>query len=161
MKTLTLGRTDISVTDWCLGTMTFGNQTPMDDAHRQIDMALDAGLNFMDCAEMYPVNPVSKETVGRSEEFLGAWFEKSGRRNDWVLATKVAGPNPGWTRDGAGYDGANIEGTIDAACRTKRRGARPNGAIWQSSTACRAWPQSRMNIRCCAATSTPTCRKPW
>jgi aryl-alcohol dehydrogenase-like predicted oxidoreductase len=115
MKTLTLGRTDISVTDWCLGTMTFGNQTPMDDAHRQIDMALDAGLNFMDCAEMYPVNPVSKETVGRSEEFLGAWFEKSGRRNDWVLATKVAGPNPGWTRDGAGYDGTNIEGTIDAS----------------------------------------------
>ncbi len=117
MKTLTLGRTDITVTDWCLGTMTFGNQTPQDDAHRQIDMALDAGLNFMDCAEMYPVNPVSKETAGRSEEYLGAWFEKSGRRNDWVLATKVAGPNGGFVRDGAGYTGANIEGAIDESLR--------------------------------------------
>jgi aryl-alcohol dehydrogenase-like predicted oxidoreductase len=115
MKNLTLGRTDITVTDWCLGTMTFGNQTPMDDAHRQIDMALDAGLNFMDCAEMYPVNPVSKETAGRSEEYLGAWFETSGRRNDWVLATKVAGPNPGFVRDGAGYTGDTIEAAIDAS----------------------------------------------
>ena len=115
MKTIPLGRTDITVTDWCLGTMTFGNQTPQDDAHRQIDMALDAGLNFMDCAEMYPVNPVTKETAGRSEEFLGAWFAKSGRRADWVLATKAAGPNPGFVRDGAGYTGANIEDCIDAS----------------------------------------------
>lgn len=115
MKTLTLGRTDIKVTDWCLGTMTFGNQTPQDDAHRQIDMALDAGINFLDCAEMYPVNPVSRETAGRSEEILGNWFEATGRRADVVLATKVAGPNSGAVRDGAGYTGANIEGAIDAS----------------------------------------------
>ena len=117
MKTLTLGRTDITVTDWCLGTMTFGNQTPESDAHRQIDMALDAGLNFMDCAEMYPVNPVSKETAGRSEEIIGTWFAKSGRRADWVLATKVSGPNEGFVRDGAGYTGANVESAIDASLR--------------------------------------------
>lgn len=115
MKTIPLGRTDIQVTDWCLGTMTYGNQTPQDDAHRQIDMALDAGLNFMDCAEMYPVNPVTKETAGRSEEILGNWFEKSGRRSDWVLATKAAGPNGGFVRDGAGYTGDNIEDCIDAS----------------------------------------------
>ncbi|MFZ3581503.1 aldo/keto reductase [Loktanella sp. DJP18] len=115
MKTIPLGRTDITVTDWCLGTMTYGNQTPQDDAHRQIDMALDAGLNFMDCAEMYPVNPVSRETAGRSEDILGNWFEKSGRRADWVLATKVSGPNEGFVRDGAGYTGANIEAAIDAS----------------------------------------------
>ncbi|KQI67274.1 aldo/keto reductase [Loktanella sp. 3ANDIMAR09] len=113
MKTLTLGRTDISVTDWCLGTMTFGNQTPMDDAHRQMDMALDAGLNFIDCAEMYPVNPVAKETAGRSEEYLGEWFARTGRRDEWVLATKVTGPNPGFKRDGAGFSGANIGQAID------------------------------------------------
>lgn len=115
MKTLTLGRTDITVTDWCLGTMTFGNQTPQDDAHRQIDMALDAGIDFLDCAELYPVNPVSKETVGRSEEILGNWFAASGRRSDVVLATKVAGPNPGFVRDGVGFSGANVEGAIDAS----------------------------------------------
>ncbi|SEN21759.1 Predicted oxidoreductase [Loktanella fryxellensis] len=117
MQTITLGRTDIAVTDWCLGTMTFGNQTPSGDAHRQIDMALDAGLTFMDCAEMYPVNPVSRETAGRSEEILGAWFAKSGRRADWVLATKVSGPNGGFVRDGAGYTGANIGDAIDASLR--------------------------------------------
>ena len=52
MKTLTLGRTDIRVPDLCLGTMTFGNQTPEADAHRQIDMSLEAGLNFIDTAEL-------------------------------------------------------------------------------------------------------------
>ncbi|MCF7701196.1 aldo/keto reductase [Loktanella sp. M215] len=117
MKNLTLGRTDITVTDWCLGTMTFGNQTPQDDAHRQIDMALDAGLTFMDCAEMYPVNPVTRETAGRSEEFLGNWFEKSGRRNDWVLATKASGPNDNIVRDGTGYTGATVEAAIDDSLR--------------------------------------------
>ncbi|MBU2358216.1 MAG: aldo/keto reductase [Alphaproteobacteria bacterium] len=117
MKNLTLGRTDITVTDWCLGTMTFGNQTPQDDAHRQIDMALDAGLTFMDCAEMYPVNPVTRETAGRSEEFLGNWFEKSGRRNDWVLATKASGPNDNIVRDGKGYTGATVEAAIDDSLR--------------------------------------------
>ena len=117
MKTITLGRTDIAVTDWCLGTMTFGNQTPETDAHRQIDMALDAGLNFMDCAEMYPVNPVSKDTAGRSEEIIGNWFAKSGRRDDWVLATKVSGPNEGFVRDGEGYTGANVEAAIDSSLR--------------------------------------------
>ena len=61
MKMIPLGRTDIQVSDWCLGTMTYGNQTPQDDAHRQIDMALAAGINFIDTAEMYPVNPIRKE----------------------------------------------------------------------------------------------------
>ena len=117
MKTIPLGRSDITVTDWCLGTMTFGNQTPEEDAHRQIDMARDAGLTFMDCAEMYPVNPVRKETVGRSEEILGTWFARTGRRADWVLATKVSGNNGGFVRDGHGYDGKVIPETIDASLR--------------------------------------------
>ena len=117
MKTIPLGRTGIDVTDWCLGTMTFGNQTPEDDAHRQIDMARDAGLTFMDCAEMYPVNPVTKETVGRSEEILGNWFAKSGRRDEWVVATKVSGPNGGFVRDGKGYDGKIIGEAIDASLK--------------------------------------------
>jgi aryl-alcohol dehydrogenase-like predicted oxidoreductase len=61
-----------------LGTMTFGNQTPEEDAFRQMDMALDHGVTLWDCAEMYPVNPVSKETAGRSEAFLGRWFASRG-----------------------------------------------------------------------------------
>ncbi|SLN28328.1 aldo/keto reductase [Roseisalinus antarcticus] len=117
MKTIELGRTGIEVTDWCLGTMTFGNQTPEDDAHAQIDRALDAGINFMDCAEMYPVNPVAKETAGRSEEFLGTWFAKTGKRDKWVLATKVSGPNPGFVREGRGYDGPTILEAVDASLK--------------------------------------------
>ena len=120
MQTLTLGRTDIRVTDWCLGTMTYGNQTPPEDAHRQLDMARDAGIDFLDCAEMYPVNPVSKETAGRSEEILGDWFARTGRRDEWIVATKVSGPNEGFVRDGAGYDGSNVEAAIDASLKRLR-----------------------------------------
>ncbi len=113
MKMIPLGRTDIQVSDWCLGTMTFGNQTDQADAHAQIDMALDAGINFLDTAEMYPVNPVTAERAGNSERVIGAWLEKSGRRDDVVIATKVSGDNPGWVRGGAGYDGKVIPEAID------------------------------------------------
>ncbi len=63
-----MGRTGIMVSELCLGTMTFGTQTNADDAHLQIDTALAAGINFIDTAEMYPVNPIAKETVGGSEK---------------------------------------------------------------------------------------------
>ena len=115
MKMIPLGRTDIMVSDWCLGTMTYGNQTPQDDAHRQIDMALDAGINFVDTAEMYPVNPISAETVGNSERVIGEWIKATGRRDDVVVATKVSGDNPGWVRGGAGYSGAMMADAIDAS----------------------------------------------
>ena len=117
MKQIPLGRTDIMISDWCLGTMTFGNQTPQDDAHNQIDMALDAGINFLDTAEMYPVNPISAETVGLSEQIIGNWLAKTGRRDEVVIATKVSGDNPGWVRDGHGYDGDVIRQTVDASLR--------------------------------------------
>lgn len=117
MKQIPLGRSDIMVSDWCLGTMTYGSQTPEDDAHRQIDMAVDAGINFLDTAEMYPVNPIRAETVGRSEEVIGNWIAKTGRRDDVVIATKVSGNNPGWVRDGHGYDGDVIRKTVDASLK--------------------------------------------
>ena len=115
MKMIPLGRTDIMVSDWCLGTMTYGNQTPQDDAHRQIDMAMDAGINFVDTAEMYPVNPISAETVGNSERVIGEWIKATGRRDDVVVATKVSGDNPGWVRGGAGYSGAMMADAIDGS----------------------------------------------
>ena len=117
MKMIPLGRSDIQVSDWCLGTMTFGNQTPQADAHLQIDMALDAGLNFLDTAEVYPVNPVSAETAGKSESVIGDWIAKTGRRDDIVVATKVAGDNPNWVRGGAGYDGAVIREAVEGSLK--------------------------------------------
>ena len=115
MERTTLGRTGIEVSAWCLGTMTYGNQTPEADAHRQIDMALDAGIDFLDCAEMYPVNPVTKETAGRSEEILGSWLEKTGRRGDVVLATKASGPGNAVRSES--YSSANLEALVDGSLR--------------------------------------------
>ena len=79
------------VSKLCLGTMTWGEQNSEAEAHAQIQYAMDQGINFMDCAEMYPVPPVA-ETAGRSEEIIGTWFAKNGHREDWVVATKAAGP---------------------------------------------------------------------
>lgn len=117
MKQLPLGRTNIMVSEWCLGTMTFPNHTPMEDAHRQIDMSLDAGINFVDTAEMYPVNPVTAETAGDSEACIGEWFARTGRRDEVVLATKVAGDNGGAVRGGKGYDGPVVREAIDASLK--------------------------------------------
>jgi len=80
-----------AVSKLCLGTMTWGEQNTAAEGHEQISYALDNGINFMDCAEMYPVPPAA-ETAGRSEEIIGSWLAKNGRREDWVIATKAAGP---------------------------------------------------------------------
>ncbi|MEL7416348.1 MAG: aldo/keto reductase, partial [Pseudomonadota bacterium] len=76
MERRQLGRTGIEVSALCLGTMTWGTQNSVEEAHAQIEMALDAGVDFMDTAEMYPVNPVSAETIGRTERIIGLWFER-------------------------------------------------------------------------------------
>ncbi len=113
MKMNELGRTGIQVSELCLGSMTWGSQNTTDEGHTQIDMALDHGVNFIDTAEMYPVLPIKAERCGASETVIGEWIAKTGRRNDFVLATKVAGPNPGFLRGGKGYDGPTIDETID------------------------------------------------
>jgi aryl-alcohol dehydrogenase-like predicted oxidoreductase len=79
MKFNRLGRTDISVSEICLGTMTWGSQNSETEAHAQMDHAIDGGINFFDTAELYPTTPVSPETYGRTEEYIGSWFKKSGR----------------------------------------------------------------------------------
>lgn len=117
MKRLTLGRTGIEVSEYCLGTMTYGTQTPEDDAHEQIDRSLDAGLDFLDTAEMYPVNPVSADTVGGSEEIIGNWIAKSGRRTEVVIATKHTGSNGGFVRDGRGIEGDTIRSAVEGSLK--------------------------------------------
>ena len=91
MKHIPLGRTGISIPDLCLGTMTFGTQTSEADGHRQIDMCLDHGLDFLDTAHMYPVNPFSSKTIGRTEEIIGNWCGTSGRRPEMLIASKHIG----------------------------------------------------------------------
>ena len=118
MRRIPLGSTDVTITDYCLGTMTWGNQTPEEDAYRQMDMALEAGIDIVDTAEMYPVNPVRAETVGVTEEILGRWNAKNpGRRGDYKLATKISGKNAGFVRPGQDITAATfaeaLEGSLD------------------------------------------------
>lgn len=90
MEMRLLGTTDISVSKICLGTMTWGKQNTEAEGHAQMDYALDHGVNFWDAAEMYPT-PVTQETFGRTEEIIGTWFAKNGKRDKVVLASKVVG----------------------------------------------------------------------
>lgn len=71
--------------------MTWGRQNNEDEAHEQMDYALEQGVNFFDTAELYPV-PAKKELYAVTEEFIGNWFKKTGNRDRVVLASKIAGP---------------------------------------------------------------------
>ena len=93
MKYTTLPNSDIKISKICLGTMTFGQQNSEVDGHAQMDYALEKGINFFDTAEMYSV-PGRKETYGSTEKIIGTWFKKSGKREEIILASKIAGPNP-------------------------------------------------------------------
>ncbi|VAH57045.1 unnamed protein product [Triticum turgidum subsp. durum] len=100
----------------CLGTMTMGEQSGPPESLRLLDAAFDAGVNFFDSAEMYPV-PQRAETHGRSEELVGRWLRaRRVPRDSVVLATKVAGPSGQmtWIRGGpVALDSRNITEAID------------------------------------------------
>ena len=72
--------------------MTFGEQNSESDAHSQLDYAIEKGINFIDTAEMYPI-AACEATLGETERYIGTWLKKSGKRDDLVIATKIAGPN--------------------------------------------------------------------
>lgn len=118
MEQRPLGRTGLSVPAVCLGTMTWGQQNTEQDAHRQLDYALDQGVTFIDAAEMYPVPPKA-ETAHRTEAYLGSWLGKRTDRDRILLATKIAGPSKDmtWIRGGSGLDRANIEAAVDASLK--------------------------------------------
>ncbi|MFY0647860.1 aldo/keto reductase [Sulfitobacter geojensis] len=117
MKKNDLGGSGLMVSELCLGSMTWGTQNTADEAHEQIDRALDAGINFIDTAEMYPVNPISAETTGRTERIIGLWNERDGRRNDVVLATKHSGAGVAHIREGAPISSETIAETIEGSLR--------------------------------------------
>lgn len=111
------GNADIKVSELCLGTMTWGRQNNQDQGHEQMDYALDAGINFFDTAEMYAVPPTA-ETYGKTEIIIGNWFASRKNRDKVILATKVAGPNIEWVRDGkAILDKKNIDTAIEGSLK--------------------------------------------
>jgi len=120
MRKVTLGRTGLDVSCLCLGTMTWGSQNSAEEGHAQIDMALDRGVNFLDTAEMYPVAPVSAETVGRTEEIIGEWVARTGRRDDVIVATKITGAGQKAVRDGAPIGPATIRAAVEGSLKRLR-----------------------------------------
>ena len=120
MKNRRLGRSSIYVSDICMGTMTFGNQADEAMAHRILDMSYEAGINFYDTAEGYPVPPDVKY-VGRTEEIVGRWM-KTKPRDAIIMATKVSGPSHVWfkspCRNGmTALDRHNIVSAIEGSLR--------------------------------------------
>jgi len=108
-----LGNTDLDVSTICLGTMTWGEQNTPDEAFEQMDFALSNGVNFWDTAELYAVPP-RKETYGDTEEIIGNWFEKTKKRKEVILATKVAGPARDYLRNGENsFTGPNLESALN------------------------------------------------
>jgi 1-deoxyxylulose-5-phosphate synthase len=115
MKHRRLGRTGLKVSEICLGTMTFAGQSDEPTALRIMDAAAERGVTFIDTADVYPIPPIP-ETAGRTEEVVGKWLAESGRRDQFVVATKC--------RMRVGH-GANDEGLsrrhILAACEHSLR----------------------------------------
>jgi aryl-alcohol dehydrogenase-like predicted oxidoreductase len=120
VKRRPLGRSGISVSEIGLGTMTFGSMVDEPTAAKTLDRAFDAGVDFIDVAEIYPVPPEPK-WAGASEEICGRWM--SGRSRDSVIvATKVSGPSGGWfqvpVRSGkAALDRHNITLAVEGSLR--------------------------------------------
>ena len=107
MKKNNLGKTEIMVSEICLGTMTWGQQNNEKEAHDQLSYATERGINFIDTAEMYSVPP-KEETYGLTEKYIGSWL-KNQDRSKIILATKIAGrtsnvpsgpPGLDWIRQG-------------------------------------------------------------
>ena len=112
-----LGNSDIRVSEICLGSMTWGTQNSVAEAHAQIEFALDNGVNFIDTAELYPATPMSAATTGKTEEIIGSWLQASGRREQVILATKVAGEGNTDVQNGIDISPQKIRLSIENSLR--------------------------------------------
>ncbi len=118
MKYNKLGNSNLEVSSFCLGSMTWGEATSENDGHWQLDFSLDNGINFIDTAEMYPTNPLRKETAGDTEKIIGNWISKRKKRDDIIIATKVVGKGNKTVRNGEPISKNTIE---DALTKSLKR----------------------------------------
>jgi aryl-alcohol dehydrogenase-like predicted oxidoreductase len=111
-----LGRTGERISAICLGTMTWGEQNSEADAHSQLDLAVERGVNFIDTAEMYPVPPRA-ETQGLTERYIGTWLARRSDRERLLLATKTSGDSSelDWIRGGPRLTARQIREALDAS----------------------------------------------
>lgn len=118
MKSRKLGNSDLTVSEICLGTMTFGEQNTEQEAKQQLDYSVEQGVNFIDTAEMYSV-PGRAETCGSTERIIGNWLTERGLRDQIILATKVVGPSPGlkYIRKGPNFEREQVNAAIEGSLR--------------------------------------------
>lgn len=119
--------------------MTFGNQNTEEDAHAQLDFALDKGVNFIDTAEMYAI-PASPDTQGLTEKYIGTWLSKTGKRKDVVLTSKVTGPSRGFKhiREQLDFSKSSLE---DALHKSLKRLQTDYLDLYQLH-----WPERAVNV---------------
>ncbi len=116
MQFKNLGQSELRVSSYCLGTMTFGETTSEKDGHEQIDLSIDAGINFFDTAEMYPTCPLRPETTGDTEVIIGNWIDKNrSKRSDIILATKISGIGYEAVRSGEGINRDSVKIAIEGS----------------------------------------------
>lgn len=113
-----LGRSGLKVSIICLGSMTWGEQNSEREAHAQLDRALERGVNFIDTAELYAIPPRA-ETHGATERHIGSWLAARGRRDQLIIASKVAGPGAfvAHIRGGPRLDRSHIRRAVEASLR--------------------------------------------
>jgi aryl-alcohol dehydrogenase-like predicted oxidoreductase len=120
MQKRKIGNSDLEVPVLCLGTMTWGTQNTQEQAHEQLNYAVDQrGLYFIDTAEMYPVPPDAKYQ-GRTETYIGSWLKKRGKRDDLIIATKVGAGRFVRTRDTGPiprYDRKSIRDAVEGSLK--------------------------------------------
>lgn len=136
-----LGRTDIKVSNICLGTMTWGEQNTQQDAWDQMDYAAEQGINFIDTAELYPV-PRRRETSGLTEQYIGNWMAMRGGRDKIILGTKVVGRSgDDWFRPNANITRLNREQITYALEQSLKRLKTDYVDLYQLH-----WPDRPLNI---------------
>lgn len=145
MKKVKLGSSDLMVSEVCLGSMTWGSQNSQQEAFEQIDYALEQGINFIDTAELYAVPPKA-DTYGLTEEYIGNWLAGNpNKRDEVILASKVAGPGLPWIREGNKLSGKAIKSALEDSLKRLQTDTidlyqlhwpnRPNPHF------CKHWPQ--------------------
>jgi len=140
MKYTKLPNTDIEVSKICLGTMTFGRQNTELEAHEQLEYAISKGVNFVDTAEMYAV-PFTPETQGLTEQYIGSWFAKTGKRKEIILTSKITGSGRGifnCMRDNLDFSKASLD---DALHKSLRRLQTDYLDLYQLH-----WPERTVNV---------------
>lgn len=121
MRYKKLSTTGIDVSVICLGTMTYGEQNNETEAYQQMDYALEHGVNFIDTAEMYPIE-IQASTQGRTEEYIGSWISARKNRDKIILASKAAGPGA-WIshiRGGPRLNLKHMQEALDASLKRLR-----------------------------------------